>query len=53
MIRYLLVSLFIIPKIVFWPLIWLYRCRLKKRDRAAKQEESAKPLTAPTEDSAR
>ncbi len=31
MFRNLAVAIFIIPKLVVWPLLWLYRCRLKKR----------------------
>lgn len=30
MFRYLATAIFIIPKLIVWPLIWLYRCRLKK-----------------------
>ncbi|MBS4032453.1 MAG: hypothetical protein KGZ63_13675 [Clostridiales bacterium] len=30
MFRYLATAIFIIPKLVVWPLIWLYRCRIKK-----------------------
>jgi hypothetical protein len=30
MFRYLAAAIFIIPKLIVWPLIWLYRCRLKK-----------------------
>lgn len=29
MLRYLAAAIFIIPKLIVWPLIWLYRCRLK------------------------
>ncbi|MBS4021950.1 MAG: hypothetical protein KGZ79_05965 [Dethiobacter sp.] len=31
MLRTLVLALFIIPKVVIWPLIWFIRCRLKKQ----------------------
>lgn len=31
MFRYLAAAIFIIPKLIVWPLIYLYRCRLKNK----------------------
>jgi hypothetical protein len=39
MIRTFAIALFVLPKLVIWPLVWLFRCHLKKK--CAKVEEDA------------
>lgn len=43
MLRYLATAIFVIPKLIIYPLLWYWRCRRKKACLELEQEQAKQP----------